>query len=247
MQHTYAWYTTLSGYLQNLGFHQSKSDSSLFICALDIVAYFCIYVDDLILTGNSTCFNNFIIQSLHSKFSIKDWDMVHYFLGVEVLPVSNGLFLCQQKYVRDLLHRTNLEGPKPVYTLMATTVHLYLDDGSPATDSTEFRLSNWKSSISLPHIASYCLSYHWLAKFMHRPTEQYWNFVKLLLRYLKNTLHHCLLLSMDAENTSTPYSDANWVGNADDRTFTSAFVLFFQEQSYLLLYMEAKCRSTFLN
>ena len=48
-----AWYTKLKTFLFNLGFINSKSDTSLFIyqCRL-VTIYFLVYVDDLLVTGN---------------------------------------------------------------------------------------------------------------------------------------------------------------------------------------------------
>ena len=61
---------------------------------------------------------------------------------------------------------------------------------------------------------------------MHRPTTEHWFLAKRLLRYLKGTIGHGLLLRRDSPITLHAFSDADWAGNLDDRTSTSAYVLF---------------------
>lgn len=91
-----AWYTALKSDILQLGFHISKADSSLFIYRDDsTLCYLLVYVDDLVITGNTPSFVHFVIQQLGSLFSLKDMGSLHYFLGVEVIPTLVGLFLSQ--------------------------------------------------------------------------------------------------------------------------------------------------------
>ena len=47
---------------------------------------------------------------------MKDLGKLKYFLGIEVAQNSEGLFLCQQKYVLDIIFETGLLGAKPAKT-----------------------------------------------------------------------------------------------------------------------------------
>jgi hypothetical protein len=126
-----AWYTALRSSLLALGFFNSQSDSSLFIYAQDgILLYVLVYVDDLILTGNNNSFLQHVVNSLGATFSLKELSDLHYFLGVEVIPVQQGLFLSQNRYIRDLLSRLNMAGAKTVHTPMSVSAKLLLNDGS---------------------------------------------------------------------------------------------------------------------
>jgi len=50
-----AWYTTLKTAILQLGFHNSKVDSSLFVYSQGSNrCYLLVYVDDLVITGNNT-------------------------------------------------------------------------------------------------------------------------------------------------------------------------------------------------
>lgn len=112
------------------------SDSSLFVYTnKSIRVYFLVYVDDLLITGNSMTLIRHVITALSHKFSIKDLGPLNFFLGVEVIPTSNGLFLSQQKYIRDLLARFNMESIKETTTPLCSTTHLILNDSSSPVDA----------------------------------------------------------------------------------------------------------------
>ncbi|KAG5580111.1 hypothetical protein H5410_050738 [Solanum commersonii] len=65
-----------------------------------------------------------------------------------------------------------------------------------------------------------------LSQFMHRPSHTHWQAVKRLLRYLKSTIHHGLLFHHGSNAALYVYNDADWVGDHDDRTSTSAYVVY---------------------
>jgi hypothetical protein len=75
-----------------------------------------VYVDDIILTGNSLSEFVHIKTVLHSAFKIKDLGVLKYFLGLEVAHSTTGISLCQRKYCLDLLNDSGLSGCKSVST-----------------------------------------------------------------------------------------------------------------------------------
>lgn len=137
------WFQTLQKFLCDYGFVNSKSDSSLFILrTTGSVLYTLVYVDDIIITGNSSIKVNECIAALAHTLSIKDLGNLHYFLGVEVIPSTAGLFLSQYKYIGDLLERTKMQDAKPVLTPMSTSTLMCKDDGSTSTNTT-FKIYNF--------------------------------------------------------------------------------------------------------
>jgi hypothetical protein len=104
-----AWYSALQQAILKLGFHNSKADPSLFIYhSATILCYLLVYVDDLVITGNTPSFLTHVIHQLGIQFSLKDLGTLHYFLGLDVIPTNNGLFLSQHQYIQDLLFKTNM-------------------------------------------------------------------------------------------------------------------------------------------
>jgi len=222
-----AWYSALKQALLEFGFINAKSDSSLFVFhASSTLAYCLVYVDDLILTGNNSTFVASVIDQLGQKFSIKDLGSLHFFLGVEVIPTKEGLFLTQHKYIRDLLAKTSMDGAKDVTTPLYTSVSLKLADGSSSVDSTEYRRvigALQYLSLTRPDIS---FTVNKLSQFMHSPTQTHWTATKRLLRYLKNTIFHGINIRKTSSPALTCFSDADWAGSLDDRKSTSAYLLF---------------------
>jgi hypothetical protein len=58
---------------------------------------------------------------------------------------------------------------------------------------------------------------------MHRPLKPHWQAIKQILRYLKHTMSHGLLLHRNSSNELEACSDINWAGCLDDRRSTGAY------------------------
>ena len=222
-----AWYTALKNAILQLGFYNSKADSTLFIYSQgSTLCYFLVYVDNLVITGNNSIFVASIIKQLGDMFSLKDMGSLHFFLGIEVIPTQTGLFLSQHKYVRELLAKTSMSGAKDVSTPLSTTQSLQLIDGTATVDSFEFcRILGNLQYLSLirPDIS---FAVNKLSQFMHKPTSNHWTATKRLLRYLKQTIFHGIQITNTGPPVLKTYSDADWAGNIDDRTSTFAYISF---------------------
>jgi len=98
------WYSRLSMKLQDLGFKSSKADTSLFFYNKgNISIYVLVYVDDIIVASSTPSATSALPSDLNKEFALKDLGDLHYFLGIEVNKVSDGLILTQEKYASDVL------------------------------------------------------------------------------------------------------------------------------------------------
>ncbi|KAJ0490671.1 putative RNA-directed DNA polymerase [Helianthus annuus] len=93
------------------------------------------FKDDIIITGNNQDVIKTFTECLHKEFKIKDLGKLNYFLGLEVISNSSGLFLSQSKYAYDILSRAGLLDPKPVGTPLNTT-DTFSSSGTPFHDPT---------------------------------------------------------------------------------------------------------------
>ena len=88
----------------HVGFCASAVDGNLFILRhQSFIVHLLLYVDDIIITGNSSAFVSSIIKLLGIDFDLKDFGLLHYFLGLQIDYTSTGLFVHQTKYATDLL------------------------------------------------------------------------------------------------------------------------------------------------
>ena len=65
-----------------------------------------------------------------------------------------------------------------------------------------------------------------LSQYMHAPSELHWTHLKRILRYLKGTVNHGLFLTKNSSLNLAAFSDADWASNFDDRTSTTGYILF---------------------
>lgn len=124
------WYERLSNLLLSLGFKQAHSDHSLFtnITTTSYTALL-IYVDDIVLVGDSFSELSKVKQVLDNSFGIKDLGNLKFFLGLEAAHSSKGIALTQRQYCLNLLQDSGTLGSKPVSTPMEPGSHLHNDDG----------------------------------------------------------------------------------------------------------------------
>uniref|UniRef100_A0A2N9F0Q4 Reverse transcriptase Ty1/copia-type domain-containing protein n=1 Tax=Fagus sylvatica TaxID=28930 RepID=A0A2N9F0Q4_FAGSY len=222
-----AWFSRLSSRLLQLGFHGSLSDMSLFIYkSQSFTMFILIYVDDIIITCSNKSEIDKLLCLLESDFAVKDLGKLNYFLGVEVIPNAHGILLSQQRYIINLLKRTNMHEAKPVSSPMASTTSLTAHEGESFPDVTLFRSTVGALqylSLTRPDIA---FAVNKLSQFMHKPTVLHWQSAKRLLRYLKQTLTFGLQIYRTSCNTLQAFSDADWAGSRDDRRSTGSFCIF---------------------
>ena len=91
--------------------------------------YVLVYVDDIIVASSTEKATSALLQDLKEEFPLKDLGELHYFLGIEVNKVHDGIILSQGKYVNELLQRVGMTQCKPVSTPLSTSEKLSLYDG----------------------------------------------------------------------------------------------------------------------
>ena len=221
-----AWFQRFSSFLLKLGFFCSRADTSLFVFnRQDDLIYLLLYVDDIILTGNTSALINRFISQLHSEFAVKDLGPLNYFLGLEASPTPDGLFLSQVKYATDVLARAQLLDSKPVTTPMIVSQRLS-SEGTPFADPTLYRSlvgALQYLTITRPDLAH---SVNSVSQFLHAPTDVHFQVVKRILRYVKGTLNFGLQFTSSSSMGLVAYSDADWAGCPDTRRSTSGYSIF---------------------
>ncbi|GKV26434.1 hypothetical protein SLEP1_g35734 [Rubroshorea leprosula] len=222
-----AWCTKLKKFLLACGLVNSRSDCSLFIHNnARIVIYVLVYVDDIFITNNNTSFISYLINKLGEKFSLKDLGELNLFLGVEAIKTSAGLFLSQHRYINDLLQKSKMDGAKTVATPMSS-LSLSPHNGSPTLfDAIAYR----KLVGSLQYLSStrpdISFVVNKLSQYMHCPTELHWQAVKHILRYLKGTMFHGLLIRSSSNLALHAFSDSDWAGDKDTFASTTGYLVF---------------------
>ncbi|XP_020675457.1 uncharacterized protein LOC110094540 [Dendrobium catenatum] len=218
------WFATLSGHLLTLGFKLSSSDTSLFIYHNhNIIMYFLVYVDDIILTGNSpTAINNFI-NNLNTKFPMKDLiGTISQFLDIQVVHKPYRMHLNQSRFAQTILSRAGMTNCKPVSTpfkLKSSITHTNSNAFSNPSLYRQLADSLQYLTLTRPDLS---FDVNKVCQHMQNSTIAHFDALKRILRNLQGTIHTGLPLFRDKPFLRS-FADSDWAGDDTDRKSTSGF------------------------
>jgi histone deacetylase 1/2 len=225
-----AWYARLCAKLQSLGFTPSKADTSLFFYNNGRHTLFVlVYVDDIIVASSSHEATKVLLNDLQKEFALKDLGDLHYFLGIEVKKIRDGLLLSQQRYAADILARSGMSKCKAIDTPLCSTEKLSAFEGNPLgpVDSTKYRSMVGALQYLTLTRPDLCFAVNKVCQYLHAPTTVHWSAVKRILRYVQGTLALGLRIGKSDNMMVSAFSDADWAGCVDDRRSTGGFAVFF--------------------
>ncbi|GKB99882.1 ribonuclease H-like domain-containing protein, partial [Tanacetum coccineum] len=211
---------------------KSKSDYSLFTKYFgDVFIALLVYVDDIIITGNSLTKIEKVKQFLKTKFMIKDLGKLKYFLGIAVLDTPKGICLNQRKYCLELIDEFGLLARKPSNLPMQPNISLTSkpSDTNPLLDNvTEYQKLIVKLiylTTTRPDIA-YTVSC--LSQFMHNPFKSHLKTALKVIRYLKGSPGKGINVIKGSASSIDlkAYSDADWARCADTRRSITGYCVF---------------------
>jgi hypothetical protein len=139
-QAPHAWYHRLDTYIQDKGFKRGTVDRNLYIKTKgNDFLIMLVYVDDIIFDSNNTSLVKWFASSMQSEFEMSMIGELSFFLGLQITQKSEGIFLSQEKYLREMLKRFQMEDSKPMSTPMVIACNLRKDDDSPDVDQSSYR------------------------------------------------------------------------------------------------------------
>ncbi|WVZ94141.1 hypothetical protein U9M48_040073 [Paspalum notatum var. saurae] len=213
-----AWYARLSTKLQQLGFHMSKTDSSLFF-------FHQVYVDDIILVSSSNQAVSALLHDLRTDFALKDFGQ----LRIEVSQCADGsLFSSQSKYAHEVLDQAGLQNCKPMPIPLAISEKLSAKDGEFLDDAAATRYRNLVGGLQYLTLTRPDLSFavNKVYQYLHQTTSMHYSAMKMILRYVSGTVGFGLKILKSSSNLVSAFSDVDWAGCCDDRRSTGGFVVF---------------------
>ena len=103
------------------------------------VLLICLYVDDLIFTGNNSHMIKEFKKTMTQEFEMTDIGLMSFFLGIEVKQNNEGIFISQEAYAKEILKRFNMNNCKPVSTPIECGVKLSKIGEGQVIDATLFK------------------------------------------------------------------------------------------------------------
>ena len=101
-----AWYERLRDFLISKGFKIDKVDTTLFTKTIGKDLFVCkIYVDDIIFGSTNPSFCEEFGEMMSREFEMSMIGELSFFHGLQIKQLKKGTFVCQSKYVKDILKK----------------------------------------------------------------------------------------------------------------------------------------------
>ncbi|KFD69490.1 hypothetical protein M514_18362 [Trichuris suis] len=184
------------------------------IYGLKHTTYVLLYVDDLLVAGESEAITRNVGAQLNKHFITKDLGRVSNYLGIQIERKEDGMSEVKPKGT-------------PMETGYLSTMN---ESNVPLPNNVKYRQVIgsllYIATVSRPDIA---LAVGLLCRRVESPTEYDWKSAKRVLRYLAGTKELKLCLSAMSNPVLQGYVDADWAGDRTDRKSTSAYLFQFGE------------------
>lgn len=131
------------------------------------------YVDDVIVIGTYLDGIKKLKSIFDEQFNIKNLGKLKYFLGIEVGRLKERIYICQRKYVIDLLTEVGLIGSKPLKIPLDQNLKLFKHKDELLSNPLIYRRLVGKlmyltiTRLDLPYYVQQ------LSQFMEKPRNKY--------------------------------------------------------------------------
>ncbi|GJX80761.1 putative ribonuclease H-like domain-containing protein [Tanacetum coccineum] len=217
-----AWYERLSTFLLKHGYRRGAIDKTLFIKKdrRDIMLVQ-VYVDDIIFGSTKSSMVKDFEELMQKEFKMSSMGELTFFLGLQVKQSNAGIFLSQDKYVKDILNKFDFRTIKPASTPIEAHKSLGKDEEGEEVDVHLYRSMIgclMYLTASRPDIMfAVCLC----ARFQVTPKVSHLHAVKRIFRYLKHQPNLGLWYPKDSPFHLEAFSDSDYAGDNHDRRSTS--------------------------
>nr|DAD41107.1 TPA_asm: hypothetical protein HUJ06_015430 [Nelumbo nucifera] len=220
-----AWFNRIEAHLVNEGFERCHSENTLFVKTSKggKILIVSLYVDDLIFTRNDESMFYEFKSSMMREFDMTNLGKMRYFLGVEVLQKTDGIYIRQKKYALDVLKRFGMEESNFVHNPIVPGFKVFKDESGVKVDITFFK----QVVGSLMYLTStrpdlmFVVSL--ISRYMGQPTELHLQAAKRVLRYLKGTTNLGIFYKKGGNDKLVAFTDSDYAGDLEDRKSTSGY------------------------
>lgn len=221
------WNDRFDKFITSIGFKRSKADYCLYVRITgEVRIYLVLYVDDLLLCSNNQASLTTVKNRLASEFSMKDLGEVKCFMGmnVNIDKENNVLTIDQHDYINRILNKFGMKDCNGAQTPLEQNLKLVKNEKEHEIINKPYReVIGSLMYLMLACRPDLCFSIGYLSRFQDKPTEEHWNCLKRVLRYLKHTENLVLTYTKEDSSPLIGYVDADWANDLNDRKSTSGF------------------------
>ena len=217
-----AWYARLSSFLLEHGYRRGAIDKTLFIKknSRDIILVQ-VYVDDIIFGSTKEEWCREFENLMKGEFQMSAMGELTFFLGLQVKQKQDGIFIHQEKYVKDILQKFDFETLRTATTPFEPPTPKIKNEPDQAVNVHLYRSmigSLMYLTASRPDITfavSAC------ARHQVTPLTSHLNAVKKIFKYLKGQPKLGLWYPRESPFMLEAYSDSDYAGANLDRKSTT--------------------------
>jgi hypothetical protein len=188
-------------------------------------------VDDVCIATDDEAYRQTIIDTLKSRFKLRDFEAAEVYLGLE-MEWSRGntsVKVHQKGFIMKLLDAFGLGQCKPSPEPSEDSVKLSKDDpASPEMENRPYRSLVGALLYTLgsrPDVASAVRS---VSQYMSRPGDNHWHAAKRILRYLAGSADKGVQYKREEVFALTAYCDSDWASDRNDRKSITGYVIYAQ-------------------
>jgi hypothetical protein len=166
-------------------------------------------------------------REMKKVFEMTDLGKMTFFLGMEVQQKQNEIFICQQKYAKEILKKFNMEECRSTATPMNQKEKFCKEDGAAKIDETLYRTligCLMYLTATRPDIMN---ATSILSRYMHCASEIHFQAAKRIVRYIKGTIDYGLKFCQVKNSILHGYSDSDWANCVDDMRSTLGYCFCF--------------------
>ncbi|XP_014522926.1 uncharacterized protein LOC106779347 [Vigna radiata var. radiata] len=190
----------------------------------------CLYVDDLLVTGESMNEIEGSKKKMKTEYDMTDLGRLSYFLGLEFTETTSEVFLHQKRYVSEVLKRFNMMNCNSTTVLMTANLKLTEHKEEKSVDASLYKqiMGSLRYICNSRPDISYRVGI--LSRYMSEPKQTHLLAAKHILRYLKGTINYSLMFTRMTNNigsTLEVWCDSDWSGYQIDRRSTFGYFVKF--------------------
>ncbi|GJZ33972.1 retrotransposon protein, putative, ty1-copia subclass, partial [Tanacetum coccineum] len=196
--------------IKKIDFSQNPDEPCVYLKASrSNVAFLVLYVDDILLMGNSVTMLKEVKSWLCKYFSMKDLGEAAYILGIKIIRDRSKqlIALSQSAYLEKILKKFRMENSKKGYTpMMEKLDYRKLQGVKTPTEVQRMQRVPYASAIGSIMYAVRCtrpdvaFAQNLCSRYQRNPGEIHWTAVKTILKYLRNTKDMVLIYGAKPED-----------------------------------------------
>ncbi|XP_070025331.1 uncharacterized mitochondrial protein AtMg00810-like [Nicotiana sylvestris] len=193
-----------------------------------------VFVDDMLITGNSLKLIEATKDQLNKTFKMKDIGELKYFLGIELCRSTKGFLMNQRKYALELIGDLGLNAAKTAWTPLEynqkfTSKKLDditgVQDDDALEDKGKYQRRIGKLLYMTLNRLDIAFAVQTLSQFMQQPKRRHWEAALRVVRYIKREPGVGILMSSRKANVSSAYCDVDWASCPNTRKSVTSFLV----------------------